>query len=770
MSKALVIVESPAKMKTIRRYLGEDYIVESSIGHVKDLPKTRLGVDLENDFKPEYLVIDDKKKVMQKLKKAAKSVDEVYLALDPDREGEAIAWHIAEELQKSRGFKGKIFRILFHEITKRAILEAITKPTELNKNRFDAQQARRILDRLVGYQISPILWEKVKRGLSAGRVQSVAVRLVVDREREIQRFVKEEFWSISALLEGHRPPAFSTKLIRFEGKKIKIPDEKEATRIVDYLSQHDFSVRAIKKKERKRNPTPPFITSKLQQEAARKLNFTAKRTMMVAQQLYEGIELGASGATGLITYMRTDSTRISEDALKSVRHFIKQKYGKDYLPARANSYAKKKGAQDAHEAIRPTSMELPPEKVAPFLKKEQLDLYSLIWKRFVASQMKPAIFDQTSIDIEAGQALLRATGQTLRFDGFMRVYTEGHDENGAEAKAQLDPEKMAEQEAKTMSLPDLSEGESLKVLSIKPQQHFTQPPPRFRESSLVKELEEKGIGRPSTYASILSVIQDKGYVEKKNGSFVPTELGYLITDLLTEHFPQILDVQFTANMEESLDQIEQNGEDWIALLHDFHEPFVVTLDKAKEEMPNIKREGIKTGIKCEKCGREMVIKWGRNGQFLACSGYPECKNTKDYVRTEDGKIVIVEPDLSTTQVSEKCPNCGSPMLVKNGRYGRFLACSAYPECKTTMPYPVGVDCPEEGCDGYLVEKRAKKGSIYYSCSNYPDCKYRIWDRPIPEPCPVCHHPFLTEVTKKRKNIQPGIVCPSCGYRKEDLDD
>jgi DNA topoisomerase-1 len=767
MSKALLIVESPAKVKTIRRFLGNDYTIESSVGHVKDLPPNRLGVAVEEGFAPEYEVISEKKKVMQKLKKAAQEVDEVYLALDPDREGEAIAWHIAEELQRSRNFKGEIHRVLFHEITKRAIEEALQRPMELNRERFDAQQARRILDRLVGYQISPLLWDKVKRGLSAGRVQSVAVRLVVDRERQIQIFEAEEYWSISTRFEGPTPPIFDSKLIRWKNEKVKLSNGEETQVVVDHLSEQEYVVADVQKKERRRKPSPPFITSKLQQEAARKYNFTARRTMQIAQQLYEGVELGEEGPVGLITYMRTDSTRISEEAIKNVRELIGDRFGQEYLPEKPQEYAKKKRAQDAHEAIRPTYMERDPEQLKEVLTREQHLLYSLIWKRFVACQMVPAIYDQTVVDIKAGEGTFRSSGQIMRFDGYTKVYNQGKAEQDLNAKMQMDAESNVESST-GLKLPALEVGDVLTTEGIKPQQHFTQPPKRFSESTLVKELEEQGIGRPSTYASILSVIQDKSYVEKKEGRFRPTELGFLVTDLLVKHFPRVLNVEFTAGMEEDLDKVELGEQDWVALLGEFHTPFQETLTKAQDEMQNIKKEGQLTDLVCEKCNSPMVIKWGRNGQFLACSAYPECKNTKDFERNDRGKIVVKEPTEDELEAAGTCPcEHEAPMIVKTGKFGRFLACSRYPECKVTMPFKVGVPCPREGCGGDLVEKRSRKGKLFYSCSNYPDCDYALWDRPIPEACPSCEHPLLVEAVKKRKNRPAGIYCPECNYRKEE---
>ncbi|VAV82329.1 DNA topoisomerase I [hydrothermal vent metagenome] len=714
MKKALVIVESPAKARTINKYLGRGFKVMASVGHIRDLPKSKLGVDLEDDFKPQYDTIKGKGKVIKELKAASKGVDEIYLAPDPDREGEAIAWHISEVISGRGGIKKgekKIHRVLFTEITSKGIKKAIANPTTLDINKVNAQQTRRILDRLVGYQVSPILWDKVRRGLSAGRVQSVAVRVICEREREIQAFVKKEYWSIVASF-----PEFEAKLAKCDKKKLEISSEEEASGILKELKGETFTVAEIKRKERRRNPLPPFITSTMQQEASRKLSFSAKQTMMFAQQLYEGVELGDEGPVGLITYMRTDSPRIADEARDAARAFIAEQYGKEYIPEKPNAYKGKKSAQEAHEAIRPTTMVYTPEIVKPHLSKEQWRLYDLVWKRFVASQMTPAVYDQTSVQINAGRYLFTATGAVMKFPGFIAVYEEGKDEDG-------DKEKEG-------TLPHLDEGKDLPLKAITPNQHFTQPPPRFTEATLVKDMEEKGIGRPSTYAAIISTIQDREYVIKDQRRLAPTDLGFLINDLLVESFPNILDAEFTAHMEEELDRIEEGKADWVEVMKKFYGPFKERLATAKKEMKTVKGSETPTDIKCEKCGQEMVVKWGRRGKFLACTGYPECKSTADFITDDEGKIQISEREELTTD--EKCPKCEAAMLVKIGRFGRFLACSTYPDCKGTRPFSIGIKCPEEGCKGGLIERRTKRGRTFFGCSNYPKCKYASWDDPKKE--------------------------------------
>ncbi len=761
---ALVVVESPAKAKTIKKYLGEGFTVQASVGHVKDLPKSKIGVDFENDFAPQYEIIRGKAKIIADIKKAAKSVDMVYLAPDPDREGEAIAWHIAEEIRSSNP---NIKRVLFNEITKRAVTEALAHPIELDARKFDSQQSRRILDRLVGYQISPILWTKVRRGLSAGRVQSVAVRIVIEREGEITAFNAEEYWTVEADVEAQAPPPFRVRLIKVDGQKPGLTSGALAHPIANELRTIPLLVSKVEKKERRKNPPAPFITSKLQQEAAHKLRFTAKRTMGVAQRLYEGVELGEEGPVGLITYMRTDSTRMSDDAVREVREHIVERYGKEFLPDEPMVYkSKKSGVQDAHEAIRPTSTKYDPETVRRLLSEEakkqpdkardiadQIKLYQLIWNRFVACQMKPAVYDQTTVEVAAGRYELRASGQVLKAAGFTAVYNESRDD---------DPPKEGEAEAEgeDRTLPPVVEGEVLKLLMVHPDQHFTQPPPRFTEASLVKELEEKGIGRPSTYASILSTIQDRGYVEKKEGRFFPTLLGTRVNELLVHSFPDILNVDFTAQMEGELDQIEEGVGEMSGLLNRFYTPFKADLLKAQVEMKDWKREETPTEHLCEKCGKPMVIKWGRNGEFLACSGYPECKNTKEFIRTDDGKIEM-KPEATTDEI---CEVCKAPMVVKRGRFGEFLACSRYPECKTTKPISLGMTCPKPGCGGFLTEKRSKRGKPFYGCSNYSktQCDFVSWDRPVKDPCPECGATFLLKKVGRR-GAKLRCANPECTY-------
>ncbi|RJQ15000.1 MAG: type I DNA topoisomerase [Nitrospiraceae bacterium] len=739
--KSLLIVESPAKVKTLSKFLGKDFTIKASIGHVKDLPKKDIGVDVENNFAPTYVVIEGKEKVMKDLKKAAKAADQIFLGPDPDREGEAIAWHIAEELN---GDSGKLFRVEFNEITEKAVTEAIRHPRKINSNLFDAQQARRVLDRLVGYKLSPLLWRKVRRGLSAGRVQSVAVRLVVDREREIEAFKSQEYWSITATLEGKEPPQFDARLFQISGQKADINNEEQAKGIVEDLQGRSFIVTGTEKKKRKRSPSPPFITSTLQQDAARKFRFTAKKTMLIAQKLYEGIELGEEGPTGLITYMRTDSVRVASEAQHEAREFIVKKYGTDYAPPKPPVYKSKKSAQEAHEAIRPTSVYRDPADIKKFLEPDQHKLYKLVWERFVASQMESAQLEQTSIDIGADKYTFRATGTVVTFPGFMTLYIESTD-NGKEEEGLL---------------PSLSENEVLKSLGIDPKQHFTQPPPRYTEASLVKELEAKGIGRPSTYASILSTIQDRKYAEKAEGKFKPTELGVVVSDLLVERFADIMDYNFTANMEDNLDKIEEGGFKWVDVVNDFYKPFDKDLAEAMSSLGRVKPQDIPTDETCEKCGGPMVIKWGRFGRFMACSKYPECKTTKQLINAQGGEQKPQPPDDPTDEV---CGKCGSPMVIKSGRFGRFIACSKYPECKTTKAIGTGVKCPEDG--GEIVERRTKKGKVFFSCGNYPKCKFATWYKPVDKPCPKCGASILIEKKTKKEEV---LAClkKECGYKEE----
>lgn len=757
MPLSLIIVESPSKAKTLKKYLGRNYTVLASVGHLKDLPKSKIGVDIEHNFEPRYVIIRGKKKILDDIKKAAQGADKIYLAPDPDREGEAIAWHIAEELN---GNQEKIYRVLFNEITERTVKKALERPGKIDLKKVNAQQARRILDRLVGYKISPLLWEKVRRGLSAGRVQSVAVRLTCEREKEIEAFTPEEYWSITAQLSADQPPPFQARLHALSGKSLKISAERQAMEHVAGLRDATYTVQHIERKEKKRHPAPPFTTSKLQQEAARKLRFTPKKTMMIAQQLYEGVELGQEGPVGLITYMRTDSTRLAAEALQEARELIRHRYGPDYIPERPNLYKNRKGAQDAHEAIRPTSMQWGPEDIKSFLQRDQYQLYKLIWNRFLACQMNPAVLEVTRVEIGAGPYQLRATGSVTKFPGFTTVYVEGQDDVPASSSKTEQEESVAAEEG---VLPLLEEGQRLNLMGLEPKQHFTQPPPRFNEALLIKELEERGIGRPSTYHTIISTIQDRKYVEKSEGRFRPTELGKVVNELLVTHFPDILNVEFTAKMEEELDEIEEGGREWVETVREFFEPFHQRLEKAQHEMKDLKREEIPTEIVCDRCASPMVIRWGRNGRFLACKSYPECYNTKEFIQDEAGNITIVEKESQTEEV---CAECGHPMVIKRGRFGKFLACSRYPECKHTRAVSTGVKCPQPGCEGDLVEKRTKKGKVFFACSRYPQCTFALWDRPIPKPCPQCHHPFQVE-KYDRKSKQTFVRCPekSCGHQE-----
>ena len=761
-AKNLVIVESPAKARTLEKYLGRDFQVKASVGHVVDLPKSKLGVDVKKDFAPDFHVIQAKKKVIDELKKAAKGKENIYLASDPDREGEAIAWHIADQVAKDHKH---VHRVLINEITKKAVQDAIAKPQELDRNKFDAQIARRVLDRLVGYQISPLLWKKVRRGLSAGRVQSVAVRLVCEREREIRAFESIEYWSLTALLEGHLPPSFKVRLAQWQdqkvdNKKFRLENEAHVQEIIKSLDGASWVIGDVEKKERRRYPTPPFVTSKLQQEAARKLGFQPRRTMQLAQQLYEGVELGSEGSVGLITYMRTDSTRVSADALAAVRQHIQAQYGKNYVPGKPNSFRSKKGAQEAHEAIRPTSLEYTPERVRRYLRRDTFQLYSLIWDRFVASQMVPAVYDQTAFEIPVREAVFRATGQQIKFEGFMKVYIEGRDERAAQANGE-DTDDDAEDIAGV--LPDLQKGDALKLQSMDPRQHFTQPPPRYTQASLIKELDENGIGRPSTYAAIISNILDREYVLQTEGrSLAPTDLGFLVTDLLVESFPDILNVEFTAGMEDELDKIEDGKEKWTKAMKRFYTPFSRDLKKAEKEMRDVKRQEVPTDIACDKCGAMMVIKWGRNGEFLACRQYPECKNTKNFKRREGGDVEIAVEE----EVNEACETCGRPMLLRWGKFGKFLGCSGYPECKNIQPLEkpadIGVKCPE--CkEGNLKERKSRWGKFFYGCDRYPECKFASWDKPLPTPCPKCNSPILVEKVTKRGGRTHRCYKKECGY-------
>ncbi len=824
MAKALVVVESPAKAKTINKYLGRDFVVIASMGHIRDLPKSKLGVDVDNDFEEEYTSIETRKKVIKELKDAAKNASEIYVATDPDREGEAIGWHLAQELG---GKRRKIHRLMFNEITKRAVQDALKHPGKIDERMVAAQRARRVLDRLVGYKISPLLWEKVRRGLSAGRVQSVALKLVCDREREIEKFVPEEYWNVFAKLAGPHPPEFEAKLLKKGGETIKVSNEAEANAALAGLEGADWIVASVTTKERKRHAPPPFITSKLQQTA----RFPVKKTMMLAQQLYEG-GIDIPGLTGgLITYMRTDSVRVSEEALVVVRERIESTFGREYMPESPNFYRTKADAQDAHEAIRPTSMQHDPETVRAYLTPDQCSLYRLIWNRFVASQMTPATFDETIVDVAAGDYLFRVKGTVPKFAGWMATYgpasdeatasmatgdsrprdgaadaKDGGDRNGGDRASGGD-----DAEAAAGVLPPLAEGDRLELRALRPEQKFTPPPPRFTEATLVKELEENGIGRPSTYASIIGVLQDRDYVNKIDGKFKPTALGLITSDLLTKAFDDIIDVEYTRSLEEDLDKIEQGKTDYVKTLADFYKKFKKDLSKAGKQMEDLKK-GVEIGEACDKCGkpmlkrvgkfgpfiacsgypectntreveeqepqsesgeeeiepcencgRPMAMKRGRFGQFLACTGYPECKTTRKLIATKQGGLRAAKPDQI---LDEKCPRCGSNLVIKQGRFGEFTACTSYPECKYIKHKTTGVKCPKDADKGgEIVERKSKRGKIFFGCSNYPDCDFVLWNRPVAEKCPKCGAPYLVEKTTKKHGHQ--VLCNNedCDYAR-----
>ena len=826
MAKNLVIVESPAKAKTINKYLGKDYIVKASIGHIKDLPSKGLGVDVEHNFEPTYELIPDSKKrnnkkIVADLKKAAKEAEAIYLAADPDREGEAISQHLFEEIVPKRPPK-PAYRVMFNEITKRAVNDAFEHPRQIDDKLVDAQQARRVLDRLVGYKVSPLLCRTIGGRLSAGRVQSVALRMVVEREREIERFVKTEYWTIGANLSAKLPPAFEARLFKIDEQTVKtsgfdqdlkkneilISDQAKADEIVAEAQKQSFVVGDVTTKERKRNPVPPFITSKLQQEASRKLGFAVKKTMMLAQKLYEGVELGPEGSVGLITYMRTDSTRVSDTALGEVRDYIGGQYGGGYLPDKAVHYRSKKDAQDAHEAIRPTEVSRTPDSLAKYLKPEELKLYRLIWQRFVASQMMPAVFDQTTIDIEAGRFVFRATGSVQKFDGFLKIYQEGRDEK---------PEEDDEAER---TLPLVEKGETLKLNSVTPEQHFTEPPPRYTEATLVKALEEKGIGRPSTYAAIMSTIQEREYVEKIQGRFHPTALGKTVNDLLIEGgFDDLFNESYTARMEEELDEIEEGKIRWTKALREFYDKFEGDLKQFQRYVKDIKETSVPTDevclkcntpgmvqkwgrfgpyLKClnceatrdaeppagsdgagnsadaqiageetepeacELCGKPMQLKRGRFGPFLGCTGYPECRNIRKI-----GKSGVAAPP--PVPLDEKCPVDGAQLVKRVGRFGEFISCSNYPKCKYIKQETVGVSCPRPGCKGELVVKKSKRGKVFYGCSEYPNCNVVYWDKPVLETCPQCNAPFLLEKTTKKQGTFRYCANEDCGYRSNAIE-
>ena len=787
MSKPLIIVESPAKTKTLKAFLQGKYDVEASMGHVRDLPKHELGVDVDHEFKPTYVTIPERKTILSHLKDAASRSDQVYLATDPDREGEAIAWHLAEAL-KLKNAK----RITFNEITRKAVEDALKHPRTVDDKLVDAQQARRVLDRLVGYKLSPLLWSKVKKNLSAGRVQSVAVRLICDREREILAFVPEEYWSLTAeLAKKTEEKPFLAKLIEKDDKKIKPGSEEESKQVLSDLQGASYAVKAVTEREQKRNPAAPFITSTLQQEASRKLGFSNKKTMMTAQSLYEGIELGSEGHVGLITYMRTDSTRIAGEAIAEAREYIQSAFGKQYVPSSPRQYKSKKAAQDAHEAVRPTSVLRTPESLEKHLNRDQMRLYKLVWQRFLASQMESAVLDVVTVDIAARNYTFRATGSTVKFAGFTILYTEGKDNGKADDDNQL--------------LPKLSKDEALKLLSLIPKQHFTEPLPRYTEATLVKAMEERGIGRPSTYAAIISTIQDREYVVLTEKKFFPTELGCTVTDLLVKHFPDILNVEFTAVMETKLDEVEEGDEQWTHILSEFWGPFQAALAEAKEKMEKVKKAPQEIGEACPNCAAPLVIREGRFGPFISCSAYPKCKTIVSRELGDkcpmpgcEGTMVESKPGSRNykcsnapeckyasrgkaepsengegqsgagTMTDQMCPKCGKPLILRAGKYGDFLGCSGYPKCKTIINIKKESDeadapCPVEGCTGHIVQKFSKRGP-FWGCDRYPDCKTILPGKPLDRKCPQCSGML---VEKQYKGESQGIKCiaEGCDYKE-----
>jgi DNA topoisomerase I len=738
MSKSsLVIVESPAKANTIKKFLGKGYKVVASVGHVMDLPTNKLGVDLENgEFSPEYVVSRGKKKILDQIKKDAKSADEVFLALDLDREGEAIAWHIRDYIAP---VQKNVKRIVFNEITRGAIQSAILKPTEVDMNKVDAQQARRILDRLVGYKISPILWQIFYYGLSAGRVQTVGLRLVCEREGEIEAFVAVEYWTVEGVLMTPAGAELPVKLFEKDGKKIELSNQADTDAMLKDLRKSSYQVTSVERKERRRNPQPPYITSSMQRDAGRRLRFSAKKIMMLAQQLYEGVDVGGDERVGLITYMRTDSVRVSDQAQEAARDFVAKQYGKEFRPDKPREYKTSAKAQDAHEAIRPSDVERTPESLKGLLPKDLLALYDLIWRRFMASQMESARYDTTEVLVAAGDYTLKANGRVMTFPGFLSVYEEQLDAEGGE-------------------LPAVNEKDALKLKSIDGSQHFTEPPPRYTEATLIKDLEDKGIGRPSTYANIVSIIQEREYVDKQEGRLVPTTLGRQVWKTLERFFPEVFDTSFTAQMELELDKVEGGDFKWQAVVKEFYGPFKESLEHIDEKKAGLKNDlQEETDIKCDKCGRFLIKKWGRNGQFLACPAYPECKFSRPLTDQTPG-----------VQLEGKCPKCGSQLIAKSGRYGRFAACANYPECKYTEAFPIGMNCPRPGCNGKIVEKVTKRMKVFYGCSNYKPkvegepqqgCDWASWDKPTPLECPSCGNPYLVHKSSKTKGDY--LKCPKC---------
>ncbi|MBX6362820.1 MAG: type I DNA topoisomerase [Gemmatimonadetes bacterium] len=750
----LVIVESPAKAKTIGKYLGPGYRVRASVGHIRDLPERELGVDVDKGFAPKYVTIRGKGKIIQELRREADAADEVILATDPDREGEAIAFHVAEQLgyqpddggsRRGNGANGRFRRVLFHEITRDAVRKALEHPVALDMRKVEAQQARRILDRLVGYQVSPLLWKPIRPGLSAGRVQTVALRLIVEREQEIRAFVPEEYWSITAQLEkdGQR---FEAKLHHIDGKAFRLQNEAAAADVLADVRGLPFVVSTVKRRERTKSPPAPFTTSTLQQEAAKRLGFSPQKTMRVAQQLYEGVDLGDEGAVGLITYMRTDSTRVAASAVASARDWIAGEFGERYLPGAPRLWAgrQQKGAQEAHEAIRPTEVLRRPESVKPFLDRDQYRLYELVWLRFVGSQMANALFDTTTVDFDlTGQSarkyLFRATGSVMKFDGYTRLYQEAREDGDHRTLEDLAP------------LPALDAGDACTLLELVPAQHFTQPPPRFTEASLVKELEKLGIGRPSTYAQIIATLTDREYVEVTQKKFLPTALGETVAQVLVRVFPDLFDVGFTSEMETELDKIEEGDLGWRKVLEDFYGPFQRQLAVGEAKSTEVVKDVVAADAgPCPECGRPMAVRWNRFGRFLACTGYPECRHTESLDRKAKD-----EPK----PIGQKCPKCGGELVERAGRFGPFIACSNYPKCKHTQPVTVpGLRCPECG-QGDVGEKRTRRGKIFWGCTRYPDCRWSTWDRPVAGPCPDCGSPYLSEKSTKARGAF--LKCPQC---------
>ncbi len=815
MAKSLVIVESPSKAKTLEKFLGKDFKVLASYGHIRDLPRKGLGVDRADSYKPTYEVLKGKEKTLADLRRATKGAERVYLAADPDREGEAISWHLLQELQPGNS-KVKFMRARFNEITKKAVQAAVENAGAIDENRVGAQQARRIIDRLVGYEVSDLLWKKIWRGLSAGRVQTVALRIICDREKEIERFVPVEYWSLDARLSAKSPPEFTARLFSFDGEKLKfdgtdpkVAAEARAGEIRREAEKADWIVRGVEKSERRKSPPPPFITSQLQQAASRRLGFSVRRTMQIAQRLYEGREIAGRGSVGLITYMRTDSTRVSDDALSAVRAWISEKFGNDYLPETARFFRARKGAQEAHEAIRPTMLDLPPEAVVGALSSEEAKLYRLIWERFVASQMNPSVSETVAAEIEAGRALYRATGSTLKFPGYLAAHGIAEDDD--------------EEKEDGSAVPPLSQGERVGLDSLSPEQHFTQPPPRFNEASLVKYMEENGIGRPSTYAEIMRKIEDREYVRKRDKRFYPTALGRVVIEMLIPYFDDFFETGYTARLEEELDDVEEGKIKWTKALADFDKKFVKDRDRALKQMVSQKagillKDARKTfgfalvpeiADTCPKDAKPLKLRMGKNGLFVACSGYPNCDFTYDVPETGEDAPDLTEyenqiceecgspmklrqsgerPFLGCSSypkcrntvaiamaasraaaepqlTGEKCPDCGGDLVKKRGRFGEFVACSNYPKCKYRPPKPLvetGVECPKDG--GKIVERRGRFG-FFYPCANYPKCDFSFRYKPLPQACPKCARPYLLEKTLKREGTFLFCDNPACDYKK-----